>query len=113
MASLSSLKDEYPDFAELRIFNGKKIQPEDPKPPVIASKDVKLTKDEISILSRGPKFALRNILSKERFRAEYEKGLVKKKYDDIGKEKDENGRAVDELPADDDEARCQKESKWI
>ena len=105
MDEIASLKEELGEFSELRIFNGVSIQAEEPKPPVITAKDVTLSKDEVSLLSKGPKFAIRNILNKEIFMAEFEKGLVKKKYGDIGKE-EVDGKTVEEECVDEEEERC-------
>jgi hypothetical protein len=41
--------------------------------------------------------------------AEYEKGLCKKKYSDIGKE-EINGKTVEETPIDEEDARVMKEA---
>jgi hypothetical protein len=60
-----SSHQEYPDqYAELRIFKNENIPPEPLKPPVIASKDITLTEEEIMVLSKGPKFTLRNIMDR-------------------------------------------------
>ena len=72
------------EFGNLKIFNNIPISPEVKKPPVIGSKNLTLTTDEVDLLSRGPKFALRYILNKELFMADLEKGNIKKKYGDIG-----------------------------
>jgi hypothetical protein len=84
-AELSSLQKQMGEFGELKIFKGISIQPEDRKPPV-TSKEVTLSKDELEILSKNPKFAVRSLINKERFMCEIEKGLCKKQYGDIGKE---------------------------
>ena len=74
----------------------------------LASKEITLSKAEIKILSKSPKFALRNILSKENYMAEIEKGLIKDKFGRIGKE-EVDGKVVEEEM--DDEAR--KSSAWL
>ena len=94
IAELASLKDEMGEFGKLRIFEGVTIPPEERKPPV-TSEEVSLSEDELLVLSKNPKFAVRSMMSKERFMAEYEKGLCKKKYSDIGKE-EINGKTVEE-----------------
>ena len=54
------------EFGKLRIFNGKTIHQEERKPPVI-SKKVTLSKYELEVLSKNPKFAVRVMMSKEKF----------------------------------------------
>ena len=109
---MSSLKEELEEFAKLRVFNNIQITPEKPKPPVIASKNVTLSEDELAILARGPKFTLRNVLSKERYMAEVEKGLVKKKIGDIGKE-EVDGKIVEEEYENDEEREIAEYSEWL
>ena len=110
IAELASLKDEMGEFGKLRIFEGVTIPPEERKPPV-TSEEVSLSEDELLVLSKNPKFAVRSMMSKERFMAEYEKGLCKKKYSDIGKE-EINGKTVEETPIDEEDARIMKEAEW-
>jgi hypothetical protein len=50
-------------------------------------------------------------MSKEKFLAEFEKGMCKKLYSDIGKEV-VDGVTVEEDPVDKEEKRIQKESEW-
>ena len=66
---LAILPEECKEYAELRVFKGETIPQEDPKPPVIASKDIELSENELAILRKGPKFTLRNALSKEAYMA--------------------------------------------
>ena len=110
LAELSSLREELGEFGNLKIFNGITIQPEERKPPV-SSKEVVMSKDELEILSKNPKFAVRALMNKERFMVEYEKGLCKKKYSDIGKEVVE-GKVVEEEPIDEEDKRIMKEAAW-
>lgn len=58
LKELSSLREEMGEFGVLKVFNNITIQPEGRKPPVIGSEEVKISEDEISLLSKGPKFAL-------------------------------------------------------
>ena len=106
----SILQEEMGEFGKLRIFNGKTIRQEERKPPVISRK-VTLAKFELEILSKNPKFAVRAMMSKERFLVEFEKGMVKKLYSDIGKEVVE-GVTVEEEPLDKEDKRVMKEAEW-
>jgi hypothetical protein len=58
---------------------------------------------------KSPKFALRNILSKEAYMAEIEKGLIKEKYGRIGKT-EENGKIVEEV---NETEESKKSSEWL
>ena len=71
----------------MRLFCGIQLEPELPKPPVIASKDITLSEDELAILSKGPKLTIRLTLNKQIYMVETEKALIKEKYSRIGKEK--------------------------
>jgi hypothetical protein len=99
LEEISKLPEGFEDLAELRAFRNTSIPQEVPKPPVIASTGIELTKEEIEIPSKGPKFTLRNIICKENYMAEFEKGLVKKKFGDIGKE-EIDGKVIVETPED-------------
>ena len=110
ISELTILQEEMGEFGKLRIFKGITIQPEARKPPV-TSKKVTLSEDELTVLSKNPKFAVRAMMSKERYMAEYEKGLCKKKYSDIGKE-EKDGKTVEEEPVDEDDKRIMKEAEW-
>jgi DNA-binding Lrp family transcriptional regulator len=99
-----STPQEYPEkYAELRIFKGEDIPPEPPKPPVIASKNMTLYEEEELILSKGPKFTLRNILDKASYLEETEKCFIKEKYNRIGKE-EKDGIVIEEPD---------EETKWL
>ena len=106
ISELTILQEEMGEFGKLRIFKGITIQPEARKPPV-TSKKVTLSEDELTVLSKNPKFAVRAMMSKERYMAEYEKGLCKKKYSDIGKE-EKDGKTVEEEPVDKDDKRIMR-----
>ena len=98
------------EFGQLKIFQGISIQPEERKPPVL-SKEVTLSKYEIEVLSKNPKYAVRAMMNKEKFMVELEKGLCKKVYSDIGKEV-VNGKTVEEEPMDAEDKRVMDESEW-
>ena len=107
---LSILQEEMGEFGKLRIFSGKTITQEKRKPPV-TSKKVNLSKYELEALSKNPKFAVRAMMSKEKFLGEFEKGMCKKLYSDIGKEV-VNGKTVEEEPLDTEDKRIMKEAEW-
>ena len=69
MDELSSLQEEMGEFGQLKVFKGISIQPEERKPPV-SSKEDTLSKCELEILSKNPKYAVRAMMSKERFMVE-------------------------------------------
>ena len=110
LEELSILQEEMGEFGKLRIFNGKTIRQEERKPPVV-SKEVTLSKYELEVLSKNPKFAVRAMMSKEKYMVEFEKGMVKKLYSDIGKEVVE-GVTVEENPIDPEDKRIMKEAEW-
>ena len=110
LEELSILKEEMGEFGKLRIFNGKTIHQEERKPPV-TSAEVSLSKYELEVLSKNPKYAVRAMMSKEKFLAEFEKGMCKKLYSDIGKEVVE-GVTVEEEPIDEEDKRVMKEAEW-
>ena len=70
------------DFSEINIFR----RPEDlPKPerplgPFICDSSIKLSKQEISILSRDPKFCVMEEVDEMSFMVELERGLSKHRY---------------------------------
>ena len=107
---LSTLQEELGEFGKLRIFSGASIPPEDRKPPV-TTKEVSLSKYEVEVLSKNPGFAVRAMMSKEKFMVEVEKGMCKKLYGDIGKEI-VDGKVVEEVPIDDEDKRVMKEAEW-
>ena len=92
----------------MRVFRGENITPEPPKPPVVTSPEIILTQSEINILSKSPKFTLRNVLDKTQYMIEVEKGLVKEKMSRIGKE-ELNGK-VEEKVGDDNSS---KDAQWM
>ena len=110
LAELSSLQEEMGEFGQLKIFRGISIQPEERKPPVL-SKEVSLSKDELEILSKNPGYAVRSMMSREKFMGEFEKGICKKLYGDIGKEVS-NGKTVEDDPEDDEDRRVLAAAEW-
>ena len=67
----------------MRALREEEIPPEPPALPMVADKNITLSKSELKILSKSPKFALRNVISQEAYMAEIEKGLFKEKYNRI------------------------------
>ena len=62
---------------------------------------------------KKPKFALINVLDKEQFMAEVEKGLVKESYGRIGKDENNKGEVVEEVPTTDTEKQAERDTKWL
>ena len=64
---------------QLEIFNTvPTIDP--PLGPMICHPSINLNKEELAVLNRGPKFMVRNRVSRSDFLLEVEKGIVKHKY---------------------------------
>ena len=102
-SELSILPEELREFSSLRIFKNVQIPPDEPKPPVITSNTKKLTDDELAVLKKGPMFTIRNVMNKEAYMAEVEKGLAQKMYSDIGKD------VEDKVNTEDDNRKKQRE----
>ena len=58
----------------------KNMVPMPPEPPFICHESIKLSENEVKILSRGPKFMVRDELDSESFDVELEKMVSKKKF---------------------------------
>ena len=84
-ALISSLPEECAEYSDLRVLKGVEIAPEQPKPPVIMCPELSFSKEEIKVLAKSPKYAVRELVTKEEFMAEVEKSLIKEKYGRIGK----------------------------
>ena len=67
-------------FQRLKAFNQPEIVVQTPDPPMVYDKNISLSPDEIAVLSKGPKFAVRQSLMKENFKIELEKMICKSKY---------------------------------
>ena len=93
----ASIPEACKQFEILRVFNGKTITSEPLKEPFISTPEIKLSEAELKVLTKNPKFALRNVLDKESFMEEVEKGLVKECYSRIGMVEDK-GEVVEEIP---------------
>ena len=109
---IASLPEDCKPFSELKVLREEEITPEPPAPPMVASKNITLNEKEMKILSKSPKFALRNLLSKEDYMAEIEKGLIKEKYDRIGKV-EENGKVAKDEDETKEEKEKEKSSEWM
>ena len=62
---------KFPDYSDLRAFRDEEIPPEPPALPMVADRNITLSKSELKILSKSHKFAT----SKEAYMAEIEKGF--------------------------------------
>ena len=76
----------------LDVFN-KQVDQEPPLGPLICHPDIKLTKNEMSVLSKGPKYMIRREVDVDEFKLEVEKCIAKQNYND-GDD--------DTIPADDE-----------
>ena len=78
------LPEELSRYSDAKIYKSdEEMEPETLRGPVTivgGKQKVSLNEDEITILTRGPKYAIRRILNKERFLIEMEKALVKEKW---------------------------------
>ena len=91
-------------YVEARIFkeDGGGFKPGEVKGPVIVGEDSKLlSKDEVAVLMRGPKFTVRRALSKERFLIEMEKSYIKVRW----AKRDEDEIEEDKEPETEEEER--------
>ena len=110
LAELSILPEDLQEFSNLRIFKNIPVPPDAPKPPVITSDTIKLTDDELAVLTKGPKFTLRNVMDKEAYMAEVEKGLAKKMYADIGKTEEDPDATKEDM---EEMKRVNEMADWI
>ena len=110
-----SIPEGWSRYKDIKVFQSdEELIQEEIKPPVPIGNMVKFSEDEKSILSLGPKLAIRRILNKEDF---MEKALIKEKYnclneasnlDDDDGEKEEENRSKE---SEDEEARIERLSK--
>ena len=68
------------DFSSLKAFLPEVPQSLKVEPPKIYDERIVLSDDELKLLSKGPKFAVRQKLLEESFKVELEKMVCKKKY---------------------------------
>ena len=94
------------------MFNGQNLRPEPLKKPFISTPKIILSEAELKVLTKHPGFALRNMMDKEQFMAEVEKGLVKESYGRIGKVEDK-GEVVEEVPTTEEEKQAEMDAKWL
>ena len=80
LKSKSNLPEACNQFGNLRVFNGQNLTPEPLKKPFISTPKIILSEAELKVLTKHPGFALRNMMDKEQFMAEVEKGLVKESF---------------------------------
>ena len=76
------------EFQGLKAFNKPESTPESHDPPMIYDKSIVLSKEELDVLSLGPKFAVRQSLMLENFKCELEKSICKQKYNGDDSEDD-------------------------
>ena len=69
-------------FSEIKAFNPPKNIPKSSDPPLVYDSSIVLSQDEVNLLSKGPKFAVRQALTAENFRVELEKMVSKQKDND-------------------------------
>ena len=108
--TISNLPEDVQLYTNLRIFQNIKITPETPRPPVVMSDSIEITEGESKLLSKCPKFTLRNVLNKEMFLVEYEKSLIKEKYGRIGLE-EVDGKVIRD--DDDEDQEINNYSEWL
>ena len=65
----------------LKLFN-EELVPESPMGPMVCSKEITLTQDELNFLTKGPRFMARGPLDIKEFMVDVEKMLVKNDYND-------------------------------
>ena len=70
------------------------VRPEPSIGPFICDESIKLSPDELKILSRGPKFMVREELSSDEFDLEVEKMVAKQKFNDAFKSEDDLSSAT-------------------
>ena len=63
---------------------------DEPAEPMICDDSIKLSKNELLALSRGPKFLVRSELYREQFNAEMEKMVFKQKFEEMSQGKDDS-----------------------
>ena len=68
------------------------ILPQPPLGPFMCTKNIKLSADELKLLSRGPKFMIREDLSRENHQVDVEKMIVKQKYENCFSEKEDDSQ---------------------
>ena len=61
--------------------------------------------------NKNPGYAVRSMMSREKYMAEFEKGICKKLYGDIGKEVS-NGKTIEDDPEDDEDRRVLAAAEW-
>ena len=109
---ISNLPEECKAYSDLRALRVEEIPPEPPALPMVADKNITLSKAELKITSESPMFVLRYIISKEAYIAEIEKGLIKEKYSRIGKT-EENGKVIEEVKETEEDKKREKDSEWL
>ena len=95
-----SLKSAPPNTANIlsgvNLFKNDQTElgPAKPLGPFNCSKEIKLSENELKVLSRGPKFMVRDCPTKEEFDIEVERMIVKNKYNEAFKIDEEDLQCV-------------------
>ena len=59
------------------------VKPEEPVMPFVCDPSIELSKEELELLARGPKYMIRDVLDREEFEVELEKMVAKQKFDNV------------------------------
>ena len=86
------------------------VKPEPPLPPMVCSKDINLTDNEMAFLCKGPRFMMRPKLDLVEFETELEKMVVKRKFREKEEEEEEvgNGERAPKLTTTKEEDKITK-----
>ena len=78
-------------LSEVNVFkdSGTELGKEESLGPMVCDDSLKFNSDEMKVLSRGPKFMVRNELEFEDFNVEVEKMLFKQRFDEMDQGKDD------------------------
>ena len=71
---------------EINVFK-EEVIPEHPADPMVCSKEIKLSRCEMALLRKGPKFMMRGDLDEQEFKVDLQKMIIKEKFDKVGQEK--------------------------
>ena len=82
-------------FENVNIFTADNVMLEASAGPMICNKDIKLSRDEVTFLEKGPRSMFRQDAMKEDFAMEVEKKIDERKYQSM---ESEGGKGEDEEP---------------
>ena len=86
------------EYKGIKAFSKPEALSESTEPPMVYDECIKLTEDEIAVLSKGPGFAVRQKLVEENFKIELEKMICKSKYNSM------NGLDMDSMISRDEKS---------